>query len=78
MRHTVETWHGDLQSDDPDGEILRVELVPLAEAIGRLEANGGWPGIQEPLMAYLRGDVPAGALWFYREEAGHQRLVVRL
>src|SRR3954447_16724487 len=58
----ITTWHGTLQSDDPDDEILAVELVPIADAIDRLNANGGWPGIQEPLLAYLRGEAQPGTL----------------
>jgi len=74
----VESWHGALESNDPDGEVLRVELVPLAEALMRLEVNGGWTGIQQPLLAYLRGDAQSGATWLYREEADKQHLVTRL
>jgi 8-oxo-dGTP diphosphatase len=74
----VEQWHGAFQPNDPDQETLGVELVPLAEAIGRLETNGGWPGIQEPLLAYLRGDAQAGTMWFYREELGVQSLVTHV
>jgi 8-oxo-dGTP diphosphatase len=67
-------WHGVLRPQDPDGEVTSVELVALAEGIKRLEENGGWPGIGEPLLAYLRGDVAAGQLWLYREGAEGQRL----
>jgi 8-oxo-dGTP diphosphatase len=74
----VAQWHGALQFDDPDDETLGVELVPYAEAIRRLETNGGWPGIQEPLLAYLRGEVRAGTIWFYREDLGVQALVARV
>src|SRR5206468_221402 len=71
----VGQWHGALQSNDPDAETISAELVPYAEAISRLDANGGWPGIQEPLLAYLRGDARAGTVWFYREDLGVQSLV---
>ena len=71
----VEQWHGALQSNDPDAETISAELVPCDEAIRRLEANGGWPGIQAPLLAYLRGDARAGTVWFYREDLGGQSLV---
>ena len=74
----VAAWHGTLQSGDPDNEVLSVELVPLAEAISRLEVNGGWPGIQEPMLAYLRGETRAGGVWFYREGPASQRLVAHL
>lgn len=73
----VEVWQGPLGSHDPDGEVLDVELVPLVAAIRRLEGNGGWPGIQTPLLAYLRGDVPAGACWCYREDGAGQHLCWR-
>jgi 8-oxo-dGTP diphosphatase len=72
----VGQWHGSLQSNDPDAEVIGAELVPCAQAIGRLAANGGWPGIQEPLLAYLRGDARAGTMWFYREDLGIQSLVM--
>lgn len=74
----VARWHGTLHSDDPDGEVLRVELVPLPEAITRLQTNGGWQGIQQPLLAYLCGDVGAGTMWLYRQEGDEQHLVTRL
>jgi 8-oxo-dGTP diphosphatase len=74
----VAQWHGVLQSNDPDAEAFGAELVPYAEARRRLAANGGWPGIQEPLLAYLRGDAQAGSMWFYREDLGVQSLVARI
>ena len=58
----VAAWQGLLGSHDPDREVLDVELVPLVAAIRRLEGNGGWPGIQTPLLAYLRGDNPNDTL----------------
>ncbi len=73
----VGAWHGTLRSNDPDDEILAVELVPLAEAIRRLAGKGGWPGVQTSLLTYLRGDVPAGTVWCYREDAAGQHLVGR-
>ena len=74
----IEQWHGELGVDDPDGEVVGVELVSHAEAIRRLAANGAWPGVQEPLLAYLRGEAPAGAQWFYREDANGQQCIARL
>jgi 8-oxo-dGTP diphosphatase len=71
----VAQWHGALQSNDPDAEAFGAELVPYAEASRRLAANGGWPGIQQPLQAYLRGDARAGSMWFYREDLGIQSLI---
>jgi len=71
----VAQWHGILESNDPDLEAFGAELVPYAQAWNRLAANGGWPGIQAPLLAYLRGEAQAGSMWFYREELGLQSLV---
>lgn len=71
----VETWHGTLSNQDPDGEVLVVEFVPFDQAIHRLQHNGGWPGIQTPLLAYLQGAARAGTIWFYREDADGQHLV---
>jgi ADP-ribose pyrophosphatase YjhB (NUDIX family) len=70
----VQTWSGTLGAHDPDGEILQVELVALAEALARLQAIT-WRGMREPLLAYLRGECPAGAFWQYREHAGDQECV---
>lgn len=68
-------WQGTLQCQDPDGLVCGVELVTYAEAIHRLQRNGSWLGIQEPLLAYLCGEVRAGTMWFYREEPdGQDRL----
>jgi 8-oxo-dGTP pyrophosphatase MutT (NUDIX family) len=69
----VVQWQGVFQCQDPDGKVYGVELVDLVEAIHRLQQNGGWPGVQTPLLAYLRGDVPAGTMWFYCEEPDGQR-----
>lgn len=63
----VATWHGTWAHNDPDDLIVAVDLVPSAEAVRRLEANDGWPGVQAPLRAYVRGDAPAGLHYFYRE-----------
>ena len=74
----VAEWSGAFESADPDGEILSVELLPCAEAIRRLEANGGWAGVQGPLLRYLRGEVQAGSMWFYREDSGIQHFIGHL
>ena len=74
----VTEWQGTLQAQDPDGEVSGVELVTREEAINRLQQNGGWPGVGEPLLAYLRGEVASGTLWVYREGLDGQRLVASL
>ncbi len=71
----IEEWRGDLRIDDPDGEIEEVALVPFGEACQRLRDNGGWPGVQEPLLAYLEGKAAPGSLWFYREGSNGQQPV---
>lgn len=72
----VAAWHGTLaHHQDPDEEILAVELVPADEAIERLAHNGGWPGFRGPLLAYLRGGAGAGTLWCYREGEHGQEVV---
>ena len=74
----IEQWQGSLQSQDPDGEVHNVELVEQRRAIRRLQRNGGWPGIQQPLLAYLRGEVYPGTTWFYREGRDGQQLLTML
>jgi 8-oxo-dGTP diphosphatase len=74
----IDAWSGNLKADDPDGEIIQVELVPRVEAIGRLQRNGGWRGIQEPLLAYLHGHVAAGSMWCYRDTGDDQQLIARV
>lgn len=73
----VDSWSGELQSADPDNEILEVALVPFAEVPTHLEAIH-WTAVREPLLAYLSGACPAGTLWFYREEDGVQVLKEQL
>lgn len=69
----IHDWQGELVADDPDHEIGEVALVPIEEACQRLRANGGWPGIQEPLLAYLEEQAKPGTLWFYREGSEGQQ-----
>jgi len=73
-------WDGQLGHADPDGEIVEAAFVPLAEAIERLRGIT-WPGMREPLLAYLAGSAPAGAVWIYRQEGADpdtQRLIQRM
>lgn len=74
----IAQWQGMLQCQDPDSEVHKVELVQKGKALNRLERNGAWPGIQRPLVAYLRGEVQPGTIWFYREEHGGQQLLAML
>jgi 8-oxo-dGTP diphosphatase len=75
---TVARWEGEPLPADPDGLVLDVGFFPLAEAIARLE---GLPYRvkREPIVAYLRGEVAAGAVWRYRRRPdGYDELVARL
>lgn len=74
----IAQWQGTLQCQDPDGEVQNVELVEQGNAIKRLQCNDAWPGIQQPLLAYLRGEVRPGTMWFYREGREGQQLLVML
>jgi 8-oxo-dGTP diphosphatase len=61
----VELWGGELRSADPEGLVRTACFMPLPQALARLEALP-WRAMREPLVAYLRGEVPAGATWLYR------------
>jgi 8-oxo-dGTP diphosphatase len=73
--YEIGEWHRNLQTQDPDGEVLGVELVLLSDAIHRLMHNRGWPGIHIPLLAYLQAKTKAGAMWFFREDRGNQSMI---
>lgn len=60
----IEAWSGIPGSRDPDGEILQVIWVPLANALERLHQIG-WQGMCEPALSYLRGERPPEAIWLY-------------
>ena len=75
----IDQWEGTLASGhDPDKEVLAVEQVSLSEAMERLSRNGGWSCIQIPLIAFLSGEVEAGACWFFREDEGGQHFRLRI
>ncbi len=74
----VAEWSGELRCQDPDAEVLDVQMVPLAEAVSRLQSNGGWSCIQTPLIAYLLEEQAKGALWLYREDAYGQNRILSL
>lgn len=70
--HPIFCYNACLAASNPDNEVLAVEWVPLDEAITRLEQNDAQLGMQEPPLAYLRGEISAGAMWTYREANGQQ------
>ncbi|MDA5279800.1 NUDIX hydrolase [Streptomyces sp. NPDC054904] len=55
---------GTLGPLDPDGEVLEAAWVPLDEARARLAAHP-FRRRGEPLIAYLTGTAPPGALWLW-------------
>lgn len=57
---------GQCAPDDPDGEIQRVEWVPISEAINRLE-RCIWDSMREPPQQYLSGKVADATVWQYRQ-----------
>ncbi len=64
----VDRWAGELSVNDPDKLVLTAEFVPLAltlERIGTVRVRR----MREPLLAFLRGQSPAGAMWFYERRA---------
>jgi hypothetical protein len=74
----VAAWSGVVTVADPDNEVRHAALVPHDEALDRLGRNGGWPGIQEPLRAYLLNEVGAGSMWFYRDTGHGQQCITRV
>lgn len=69
----ITRWSGELQSADPDNEILEVALVSLSDAPAQLREIH-WAAVREPLLAYLSGACRLGTCWFYREHDGIQVL----
>ncbi len=73
----VDEWAGEAACADPDEFVSEAQFVPLAEAIARLSQLPA--AMSEPTVAYLRGEVEAGAVWCYRRQAdGRDRLVMNL
>jgi len=73
----VESWRGKLHVDH-DEFVTEAAFVPLAEAIARLKAIT-YRNMREPIVAYLSGEVSAGATWFYRvHKNGSRELVMCL
>ncbi|MBI5304056.1 MAG: NUDIX hydrolase [Chloroflexi bacterium] len=72
-------WDGEIRVNDPDRFILQARFVPVSEALRLLETTLLWRTMREPPIAYLRGEVNAGTMWFYRrQENGEDALVARI
>lgn len=73
----VAEWHGELVADDPDCFVSAARVFPQAEAIALLDQLE-YRVMREPIVAYLRGEAPAGAMWLYRRgEDGADTLLER-
>ena len=75
---TVERWTGHPTTNDPDKLVSELGFFSLEEAADKL-LSLPWPHMSQPAIAYLRGQVPAGAVWLYRQiENGQAQLASRL
>jgi 8-oxo-dGTP diphosphatase len=75
----VREWRGALLSAVPEGLVQSAQFWPRAQALQLLEERLPWRTMREPLLAYLRGETQAGALWLYQAGRGDEvRLVGRL
>lgn len=70
----VESWEGRVSARDPDGFVAEAGFMPLSDAIAELEKLPRMMG--EPIAAYLRGEVGAGAAWLYRRLPDDQDVLV--
>lgn len=61
----VAAWKGEIRRG-LEPAILDVAFCPVSEAIRRLEEHLPYPRMREPIVAHLRGEVAAGAVWLYR------------
>jgi 8-oxo-dGTP diphosphatase len=70
----ISEWHGALQPNDPDKLVMGLQFFSIPEALARL-ADLPWRHMREPMTAYLRGQVPGGAIWLYRQAADQPQLI---
>jgi len=71
----VESWRGKLHVGH-DEFVTEAAFVPINEAIIRLKAIS-YRNMREPIVAYLSGEVSAGATWFYRVHKNGSRELVK-
>ncbi|MER7362556.1 NUDIX hydrolase [Nonomuraea wenchangensis] len=65
----VTEHHGEIRCEDPDGEVLEAEWVPVPEAVVRLSANGA-AHVREPAMGCLTR--PGAEVTFWRWPSGRK------
>ena len=63
----VNAWSGDLAHADPDGRVHHAAFLPVPAACNRLQELP-WPPMWQPIVAFLRGESPAGSVWTYRQD----------
>ncbi len=71
----VAAWRGELKSADADGLVLGAHFRPISGMAEEFTHLG--PVRSRPLLSYLRGETPPGALWIYRRDArGDEQMTV--
>lgn len=77
--YKVDVWSGYLQPQDPDEFILDVDFFLAEDAAQRIAETQTYVPMRDPIVAYLRGHVPIGTTWLYREsDEGVLQLVGRM
>ncbi|MFC9970085.1 NUDIX domain-containing protein [Spirillospora sp. NPDC127200] len=67
---------GRIDVADPDGLVLEAAWVPFEDAVARLAEHRFKPR-RDPIVAYLRREVAAGALWLWPDGVDAAPLVLR-
>jgi len=74
----VPEWAGELEIDDPDGDILEARFHVVEEAVEKL-AKVPCTTIREPARSYVSGESGPGTIWLFRRNGpGPGDLVARL
>jgi ADP-ribose pyrophosphatase YjhB (NUDIX family) len=69
--YDITDWSGDFSINDPDNKVLDVAFIPLEQAIVEL-TKGSYIPMQEPPLAYLKGDAAVGTVYRYRVTPTHE------
>lgn len=72
----IQDWSGSIHVDDPDGKVFSAEFFDVNEAIAKLK-QVPWEHMRDPIAAYLKGEVPKGTFWLYRQEGLAKRRLIR-
>lgn len=63
--YEVEAWQGELSLQDPDGFVLDVAFMQIADAAASIADSQWYAPMRDPIVSYLRGATPMGTTWFY-------------